>query len=429
MAKLRYRHRYRVPCGYFINGVATFVARFMRIVFLSLGVPYPLHSGGILRAHHLLSALTGRHRVMYASICGERETAEGWPLADELDGPPLLVHRDEAASDGAAPRRRARGTPKLVGQLDRPEFWGVLDRLAAFEPDLVHVQALAMVPYALALKARDPRVKLSLNAENIESVLKLRTTQGEAMRWLSRWRLESYAEVAKLWMYERSVFPRFDRIAVCSEADRKLAARLSGRPDRVRIIPNGVDVAAHANEPVEDGPPRLLFTGAMDYAPNEQAVSYFSEQIFPAIRSRVPDAEFWVVGRRPTETVQRCGERDGVRVVGGVPDIRPYLRESSLFVAPLRAGGGTRLKILEALAARQAVVSTTVGAEGLDLADGRDLVLADEPGAFAERCVELLGDADRRRRLGASGRAAVEAQYDWAGIRHAFADYIDGLAV
>ena len=154
----------------------------------------------------------------------------------------------------------------------------------------------------------------------------------------------------------------------------------------------------------------------MDWYPNEDAVAFFADEVLPRIQEKIPDVAFSIVGGNPSGRVQKLAERNGVVVTGRVPEIKPYFAEATVFVVPLRIGSGTRLKILEALAMGKAIVSTSVGAEGLDLKNGEEIFIADEPNAFADAVTRLLTDVQLRRRTGENGRTRVERDYDWRRI-------------
>jgi glycosyltransferase involved in cell wall biosynthesis len=164
------------------------------------------------------------------------------------------------------------------------------------------------------------------------------------------------------------------------------------------------------------GSRQLIFTGSMDWLPNEDAMLFFCRDILPQIRAEEPDVTLSIVGRAPTPAVRRLASEHGVQVTGRVDDVRPYMREAAVYVVPLRIGGGTRLKIFEAMAMSKAVVSTTVGAEGLPVTAGEHLVLADEPRGFARGVVRLLRDLDKRRSVEQAARQLVVAKYDWAVV-------------
>jgi glycosyltransferase involved in cell wall biosynthesis len=181
------------------------------------------------------------------------------------------------------------------------------------------------------------------------------------------------------------------------------------------VIPTGVDTAYLAEVQGEPANPRnLVFIGSMDWLPNVDGVTYFAHDILPRIRHAEPDVTFTIVGRAPTPAVQQLAQIPGVQVTGRVEDIRPYLAEAAVNVVPLRIGGGTRLKIFEAMAAGRASISTRVGAEGLPTQDGRHLLLADDPDAFANAVVTLLRQPSKRQAIETEARALVTRQYDWS---------------
>lgn len=204
-----------------------------------------------------------------------------------------------------------------------------------------------------------------------------------------------------------------------SEGDRNTLAACAPQA-HVCDIPTGVDPVYFRPNGTSEVPARLVFTGSMDWYPNEDAIIYFLDAIFPRIRREVPAASFCVVGRNPTPRLRAAAARAAIRVTGKVDDIRPLVAEAAVYVVPLRVGGGTRLKLFEALAMGKAVVSTTIGAEGLPLISGRHFLRADGPEEFASATVSLLRDAAKRRALGAAGRRLVEERYSWAQVAREF---------
>jgi polysaccharide biosynthesis protein PslH len=165
-----------------------------------------------------------------------------------------------------------------------------------------------------------------------------------------------------------------------------------------------------------------VFTGSMDWLPNVDAVSFFATEILPLVRQKLP-VKLWVVGRKPLPAVKALGDKHPeIIVTGTVDDVRPYIGRARLYVVPLRIGGGTRMKIYEAMAMGKAVVSTRVGAEGLPVTDGRDIVLADKPEAIAARIVELLGDDGRRRMIGDAGRRLCTDHFSWDVVARRFSE-------
>ena len=182
------------------------------------------------------------------------------------------------------------------------------------------------------------------------------------------------------------------------------------------VIPNGVDTELYQPDHEAEEDATLIYTGSMDWFPNEDAAIYFIDEILPTIQKKRPNLKFYVVGQFPSERLKRYGNRPGVVITGRVDDVKPYIARATVYVVPLRIGGGTRLKILEALAMGKAVVSTSVGAEGLNLRAGEEIMIADEPAKFSDGVLQLMENGCMRRELGDNGRRRVETEYDWRQI-------------
>lgn len=411
----------------------------MRILYVSATVPHPLHNGGQIRIHHLLSGLVAEHEVTFLSLLGWRgsrfglsepdEYLEGWPLADRFSGPPIVV--PYVPADGQHAERLSRRAP-LVPWWAQPHGFdsnrisvyfadAVEEKLADLpldEYDVVQVTNMHLAPWVLSLRPRCPRARFVLDMHDIWSTYVAREQLLAQSSWLGRWRWIAEWRVAKTKLFERWLLPQFDLGWVCSEHECRHAERWMG-PGRVAVVPNGVDVAYYADILPEapDPAPRLVYVGDYSYYPNQEAALHFCERILPRVRERVPDVTFSMVGKNPPDFVRRLADADGrIRVTGRVPDVRPYLQESHAVVTPLLTGAGTRLKILEAMAAGRPVVSTPVGAEGLEATPGREIFIEDDPEHFAERCVALLVDPTLRRRMAEAARRLVSDRYDWPVI-------------
>jgi glycosyltransferase involved in cell wall biosynthesis len=193
--------------------------------------------------------------------------------------------------------------------------------------------------------------------------------------------------------------------------------------DRITVVPTGVDLDEYRPDPnAPEAGPLVTFVGAMDWEPNVDGVEYFASDIWPAIKAEVPEARFRIVGRNPGRRVQKWAS-DSIEVTGRVPSVVEHLRQSAVAIVPLRIGGGTRLKIYEAMATAKAVVSTTVGAEGLDVHHGRDIILADDPRSFAQAVIMLLRDRELRRRY-EQAAAETAARCDWPAIGERFSEVL-----
>lgn len=395
----------------------------MKILALSPYLPYPLNCGGHLRSHHTLAALVDDHEVTFvAQVKDPQQSYEGWSLATRFARPPLLVPRGtdpSHASDPMCVRLRAAaphpriGVPRGISGHDFDTYWAALASLPLGSYDAVMVRTFHLMPYALAIQALHPHLLLVLDLDDVQSVYQRRALASANLRWLSRWRMRVYLDLVRIRYFERHYLRQFDAVWICSELDRQRVAAWT-EPEKVFTVPNGVELSAlEAIVPNPDSM-KLLFVGDFRQEPNQRGILAFAEQVMPRIRRAVPTVELWVAGRDPSPEVAALHRPDQrVFVTGFVPSMVPYLEDAAISIVPLQVGSGTRLKILEAMAAAVPVVSTRVGAEGIDLVDGESGVLADGADAMASACVRLLQDKSRRQRMGLAGRRLARA-YDWA---------------
>jgi glycosyltransferase involved in cell wall biosynthesis len=237
---------------------------------------------------------------------------------------------------------------------------------------------------------------------------------------LRKWRSWIYSRMMRSW--EPSYAGRFARCIAVSESDRHLL--LSSNPHlQVDVVPNGIDTTEFQPLPYTKAKPALLFVGNMGYRPNIDAMVFFCSEVYPYLEGQTPGLELWITGLHPPQEVQALA-RDGVHVTGTVDDVRPFYERSTVCIVPLRAGGGTRLKILEAMALGRPVVSTSIGCEGLEVVDGQHLFIADTAEAFADRTLRLLSDSELRQRIIEQARELAVAHYDWDVItRHLMQTY------
>ncbi len=219
----------------------------------------------------------------------------------------------------------------------------------------------------------------------------------------------------KLRSYEPESCGSFDAVVVTSEQDAAvLRARLPA--SKIVVVPNGVDTSFYTPDVFsgeQDESKVLVYTGMMGNLANTDAALYFVKHIFPYVRRELSEVKLYIVGKDPTVSVRSLMREEGVTVTGAVVDVRPYIAKASVYIVPLRIGGGTRLKILEAFAMGKAVVSTSIGCEGLRVTDGENILIADDPRDFAGRIVNILKDQSLKLRLGRNARRLVESEYDW----------------
>ena len=290
----------------------------------------------------------------------------------------------------------------------------------AAECDVLMAFRLSMAPAALRLATllggRGRRVRTVLDLDDIDSLRMRRQAASGRLQSGRLWTSMERFQAAQVEHQEDRMIPRFDRVFVCSDADAELLNRKYGR-GHVHALPNAVALPERLATARGGARPTIGFVGSMDYFPNFEAVTHFCRSILPRIREQLGEPlRFVVVGRNPPPEVLGLASEPGIEVTGTVPDVAPYYAQFDLTVAPIRSGGGTRIKILEAFAFGRPVVATTVGAEGIEARNGDSIFIADEPDAFAARCVQLLKDEALRDSMAAAGRRLVEERYSMAAI-------------
>lgn len=400
----------------------------MRILALSAQLPFPPHHGKAMRDHALLTGLAARHEVRLLAFAAPQEAEAARPLATQIPFQtfPRPAHR--------FPRRLLlllAGRPDLVGRTWSVPFLRELHRTLEEEPpDVLLVEGLEMASYGLwvagAFRAKAP-LPWVLDEHNAEYLLQRRALEiarREGKQWVAA--LYSGLQAARLARFEARACSAADEVVAVSAGDRDALWRIAPEA-RITVVPNGVDTryyAPLAGSP-RPQPPTLVFTGRMDFRPNVDAVLWFCHQIWPRIRSQVPEARFCIVGRDPAPAVCSLAAIPGVQVVGAVADDRPWIGGADLYVLPMRFGGGVRFKLLQALAMARATVSTPLGAEGVEgLVDGEHIALAETAEEFAARALRLLPDAEARERMGRAGRALVASRYDWQVLLPRFEEAI-----
>jgi sugar transferase (PEP-CTERM/EpsH1 system associated) len=387
----------------------------MKILVVSPWYPWPPFDGGSIRILETLRYLSRHHQVTLLATVTRAEEADDGGRVQEI-----CEHVETSVLSPRAwwvARRLAKGLldrrPVILSFYHDVQLAQRLQRLTSERHyDIVQIEFSYAASY---VRAVDPRcgAKTVLSMHNVES-LRFGREIGLALRADRRFAAAWDRVFHGLW--EEEAIRAFDGIVSVSESER--AWVLDRVPEAVvELIPNGVDIDHFRPQAPPDptAPPSIVFTGAMHYPPNVDAALWFCERIWPRLRQRLPDLHFAIVGRNPDPRVVALGRRPGVMVTGEVADVRPYLAGSRCVVVPLRSGGGTRLKILEAMAMARPVVSTALGAEGLAITPGRDILIAEDAERFATHVVDLLGSAERALLLGQAGRRLVEDRYGWSG--------------
>jgi len=397
----------------------------MKILWVKAGKILPLDTGGKIRSYNILHHLSARHEVTFLSYYGgERDEDYERKITRELPGS-MPVYT--GAWDRTSLQRQLRylrwlpsGLPFAVTKFTSQKVQSlVASWLSERRCDVAVCDFLS----ASLNFPRNPRIPTALFQHNVESVLWQRQAEAE-QNPLNRWVFQ--LEAARMKRYEPAALQRFQRIIAVSEVDREqMKGMAPGTP--ITVVPTGVDLRQFRPDPaVKSSPFLVIFVGSMDWTPNIDAVEWFCAEIWPRILAQVPQARFRIVGRAPDARVLKLAG-DTVEVTGTVASVVEHFRQAAVVAVPLRAGGGTRLKILEAMAVGKAVVSTTVGAEGLDVHPGRDILLADDLESFAHAVISLLEDPDLRERY-ERGALELAARYDWSVIAERFAEALEQTA-
>jgi len=383
-----------------------------QLVFLAHRIPFPPNKGEKIRAYHLLRELSTEYEVHLGAFV---DTPEDWTSRRGLEAwcaETHYVYRHPRAAALRALSGFVTGRPLSVPYYaSRAMHRWVRARVEGGARRIL-VYSSPMAQFA------EPYRDLLRIADFVDVDSAKWKTYAEDARW--PWSYVYGREARRLFAYERGIAGRFDATTFVSDAEAAFFQRQA--PDvaeRVAAVPNGVDTdhydpARRGPSPYPAGVPPLVFTGAMDYRPNVDAVSWFAEAILPAVRARCPEARFFIVGARPSPSVQALAELDGVTVTGAVDDIRPYIWHAAVSVAPLRIARGVQNKVLEAMAAGRAVVCTAEALAGIDARHGEHVCVAAGADGIAVEVAGLLRDPERRETLGRAARARVAERYNWA---------------
>jgi len=394
----------------------------LRIFWVKANKLLPVHSGGDIRSFNIARQLARRHQLTFLSYYdGNPDPDYELQLAKHFPGT-LCVCTGKAESSSVARgmdylAHLPSAFPYAVGRFGSVEVrqkirdWFQERRFDVAICDFL--DAAVNFPTELTI----PSV---LFQHNVESEIWRRHARMES----NPLKRQMYAiEFRKMLRYERQAVRKFHHVIAVSEHDRSLMESwVEG--SRITVVPTGVDLEQYRPDfSCTPAGPLVVFVGAMDWEPNVDAMEYFCNQIWPSVMAQAPSTKLRIVGRNPGERVQRLAS-DSVQFTGRVTSVAEHLHDAAVVVVPLRIGGGTRLKIYEAMAAGKAVVSTSVGAEGLDVRHGRDIILADDPRAFADAVLTLLRDENMRQKY-QHAAAARAAQYDWSVIGENFGHVLE----
>ncbi len=391
----------------------------MNILFLTKELPYPTINGYRMRTYHYISALCRDHDLSVVSFGRKEECAEG---LRELERLGCSVYLNPLSRDAGRLYRRilsalggffSRRPYAVAMRFSRSMLQLVRHMVSSDQFDLLICDGIHMSPHVPA----DITIPAILDEHNIESTIIRRyagTERNPLLRTLAQLEAERFRR------FEDNTWIRFQECHVCSATDRA-AVRQRCPETTVRVVPNGVSVKPGTVTIRRESRPSLVYTGMMAWKPNVDGVRFFCREILPLVRKAFPDLVFSIVGKNPAEPVRKLADNRSIVVTGSVAEVGTYIEQSDIVVVPLRIGSGTRLKILEAMAFGKPVVATSIGAEGLNVGDGVNIVIEDTPEDFALSVIRLLSEPDYAEAIGNAGRELVMREYTWQSIENRIA--------
>jgi len=386
----------------------------MKVIVIDEWIPWPLESGKKIRSYNLISRLSRKHEIIYIAYVNVPSELSKLEVMEKLGIKVIPVTDD----------RTVKWTAKfylevLANFLSKEPFSTMYHIKQVFidtlikaiqdeRPDLIHCEWTNLSPFLKYVKG----LPVVISSHNIESDIWRRF--GEHGSNIFK-RFLGYSQARKIERLERYWYPKADMCIAVSPEDKRVMESYGAKVD---LVDNGVDISYYSSFPeaeIDDN--AIIFTASFDTFSNQDGAVYFAKEIYPLIKRERPEIQLWLVGKDPSDEIRSFANEDqSIHVTGTVDDVRSYISRAALCVVPLRIGGGSRLKILEAFALKKAVVSTSIGAEGLSVTHGKDILLADTPEAFSRYVVGLLSDREQRKAMGGEGYSLVKEKYDWGPL-------------
>lgn len=384
----------------------------MKILFITTALPYPLDGGAKIRTFNLVKNVAGKHKVTLLSFVDSKDEPGNISTLERYGFKVATVKR-------ASHNKLAlffnlfycffKAKPFVIQKYCSSAMRNKITNLIGKQKfDIVQFEHLHMAQYLSLFK----NTRAILAMHNIDSTIAERYYREEKNVFK-----KAYASLQwkKLRKYESVMYTKFGICLTVSEKDKERLKQISPETNAA-VIPNGVDTTYFDLSTEVSEPNSLIFTGMMNWLPNVDAMLYFHKHIFPLIEKDIADVKLYIVGRNPLAKLKELGKEHNIVVTGAVDDIRPYVRRSSVVIVPLRIGGGTRLKILEAMSMGKPVVSTSIGCEGLEVVHRENIIVADTPSEFATNIIALLKGNIPISQFGENGRNLVCERYEWKKI-------------
>ncbi len=390
----------------------------MKILFVTASLPYPPQQGGALRTYGLLHGLhQAGHDLTLLSFSDAGNTSfVGTPLETFCTQIEIVAPTNRTKSDRLRDLFLSR-EPDIAHRLYSAEFEKHLKELVAIGHfDLIQFEGIEVACYLPVIRQMGTQAKLVYDAFNAEAAMQyaiFEIDRDDARRWpAAAYSLVQSRRIAK---FEAELCQQSDLVIAVSAEDASILSQYNPKKT-VPVVANGIFTDEYEQESAELrlSEHALVFTGKMDYRPNVDAVQWFTDQILPLVKQSTADVQFYIVGQKPHTNLEHLRDNASVIVTGWVESVLPYLKGAAVYVAPLRMGSGTRLKILEAMAAGCAVVATTLAASGMQRETEMGMLIVDEPDQMAEAIIKLLNTPETRSKLGKAAHQYVKTNYDWS---------------
>lgn len=398
----------------------------MRILFITFGLPYPPDSGVRIHDFYLIKNVSQHHSVLLLSLITSPQQDEYIEqIGKYCDFVDFVVAKTRSVREQifGIVQSLCSSRPLATHTFIYDEMLiKIKEAVNKWNVDVVQIEHSFLAPYVEAISTNNRCKKIlsfhNLGAIQYKRMMGLRTGFTQKSLFLIKWIL--------MLQWEAKYAEKFDHCLVVSPIEGKMLKSANPRL-LISVIENGVDTELYRPIEYVSKNNDLLFIGVMGYPPNVDGILYFCEDIMPIIQCGIPDIRLVVVGHEPVPEIRKLVERGNVIVTGYVEDVVPYYQQSKVTIVPLRGGGGTRLKILESMALGRPVVSTSIGCEGLNVADRENIMIADTPMDFVQCVIQLLTDKKLRERIAHNARCLVETHYDWSKISQRLMEVYDNI--
>ncbi len=414
----------------------------MKILYITPYLPYPQDEGGKIRIFNLLKNLSKKNTIHFLSLIYSNNEIKYLKILQEYyEKIEVVLHSPPPRnSDLISKTKRALfNPPDLITKRYNAELEKLVKKyISENQYDIICAEQLYAAQYILPHISKLKSTKFVLSEHNIESEIFKRyisTNKTSSDLQVSKWWLRNYLEIEKLKKYENSIWKNIKNIIVVSDRDKQVIEK-SIVNNNIVIIPNGVDLEDFNLQFSASAPPQnidnkknftLVYTGSFTHYPNTDAILFFYYNVFEQLKKNIPNIILYVVGKNPYPDLTKLNEDKNVVVTGYVDDVRPYIYNSDLFIVPLRIGGGSRLKILQAMGMGKCILSTTIGAEGIDCKDNENIVIADTADEILNKIITLYKNKELREVVGKNANKLVYEKYDWRGISEKLDIYFKSL--